>query len=49
MDIKTNPLTLQLKAEDFMPATEEEKTSLNIMRESVNFWKDGLRRIVRKK
>ena len=49
MDMKTNPLTLQLKAEDFMPATEEEKTSLNIMRESVNFWKDGLRRLRKNK
>ena len=39
------PLSLQLKAEDFLPATEEEKTTLVVMRESVNFWTDGLRRL----
>jgi len=49
MDIKKNPLSLQLKAEDFMPASQEEKESLNIMRESVNFWKDGLRRLRKNK
>ena len=49
MEIKKNPLSLQLKAEDFMPATQEEKESLNIMRESVNFWKDGLRRLKKNK
>ena len=49
MDIKKNPLSLQLKAEDFMPASQEEKESLNIMRESVNFWKDGLRRLKKNK
>lgn len=49
MEIKKNPLSLQLKAEDFLPATQEEKESLNIMRESVNFWKDGLRRLKKNK
>ena len=49
MTVKRNPLSLQLKAEDFMPATNEEKTSLVIMRESVNFWKDGLRRLRKNK
>lgn len=49
MDNKKNPLSLQLKAEDFAPATEEEKTSLVIMRESVNFWKDGFRRLRKNK
>lgn len=49
MDIKKNPLSLQLKAEDFMPASQEEKESLNIMRDSVNFWKDGLRRLKKNK
>jgi oligopeptide transport system permease protein len=36
---------LHLKAEDFIPATAEEKESLVIMRDSVNFWRDGLRRL----
>ncbi len=49
MDMKKNPLSLQLKAEDFAPASQEEKENLNIMRESVNFWKDGLRRLRKNK
>lgn len=49
MEKMRNPLSLQLKAEDFMPASQEEKESLNIMRESVNFWKDGLRRLKKNK
>lgn len=43
------PLSLQLKAEDFLPANEEEKATLVVMRESVNFWKDGLRRLRKNK
>ena len=31
--------------DDFSPATADEKESLVIMRESVNFWADGLRRL----
>ncbi len=42
-----NPLSFQLKTEDFIPATNEEKQSLVIMRESVSFWKDGFRRLVK--
>ncbi len=49
MDVKRNPLSLQLKAEDFLPATAEEKESLVIMRESVGFWQDGLRRFKKNK
>ena len=44
MDNKKNPLSLQLNVEDFVPATPDEKESLVVMRESVGFWKDGLRR-----
>lgn len=45
-----NPLpSLHLKAEDFMPASAEEKESLVIMRDSVNFWRDGLRRLRKNK
>ena len=44
-NIKKNPLSLQLNAEDFLPASNEEKQSLVVMRESVNFWKDGIRRL----
>lgn len=49
MDVKNVIPSLQLKAEDFIPATDEEKQSLIIMRESVNFWKDGLRRLKKNK
>ena len=43
-NIKKNPLSLQLNAEDFLPASNEEKQSQVVMRESVNFWKAGIRR-----
>ncbi len=39
-----NPLSLQLKAEDFLPANESEKQEMIIMRESVTYWKDALGR-----
>ncbi len=35
--------------EDFLPASNDEKKSLVIMRESVNFWKDGIRRLKKNK
>ena len=49
--MKENPLSfhLNLKPEDFLPATEEEKQSQVIMRESVSFWKDGVRRLLKNK
>ena len=49
--MKENPLSfhLNLKPEDFFPATEEEKQSQVIMRESVSFWKDGMRRLLKNK
>ncbi len=49
--MKENPLSFQLKLnpEDFLPATEEEKQSQVIMRESVSFWKDGMRRLLKNK
>lgn len=49
--IKKNPLSLQLKfdPEDFLPATNEEKESLVVMRESVGFWRDGFRRLRKNK
>lgn len=49
--MKQNPISFQLKLkpEDFLPATDEEKQSQIIMRESVSFWKDGFRRLVKNK
>ncbi|MCM1101684.1 MAG: ABC transporter permease [Clostridium sp.] len=46
-----NPLSFQLnlQPEDFMPASREEREGLVVMRESVSFWKDGFRRLVKNK
>ena len=41
------PVSLHIDPDDFAPATSEEKESLVIMRDSVSFWKDGLRRLVK--
>ncbi len=48
-NLKKNPLSLQLNVDDFLPASQEEKQSLVVMRDSVNFWKDGLRRLRKNK
>jgi oligopeptide transport system permease protein len=42
-------LSMHLDVSDFIPAGKEEKQSLVIMRESVSFWKDGIRRFRRNK
>ena len=49
--MRKNPLSFQMKLtpEDFMPATESEKESLVVMRESVGFWRDGFRRLRKNK
>lgn len=49
--MKQNPISfhIKLKPEDFAPATEEEKLSQVVMRESVSFWKDGARRLCKNK
>ncbi len=49
--MQQNPLSFQSKLtpEDFLPASQEEKESLVIMRESVGFWKDGFRRLRKNK
>jgi oligopeptide transport system permease protein len=46
---KKNPFSFQLDVSDFLPADREEKQSLVIMRQSVSFWRDGLRRFKRNK
>ncbi len=45
--MKKFPISLHIDPEAFMPATPEEKESLVVMRDSVSFWKDGLRRLFR--
>ena len=49
--MKENPISFQQKwnPEDFLPATNEEKESLVVMRESISFWKDGFRRLRKNK
>lgn len=51
MKEKPNPLSFQarINPDDFLPASDDEKQSLVIMRESVSFWKDGLRRLKKNK
>ena len=41
--------SLHLNADDFIPATNDEKESLVVMRDSVNFWPDGMRRLRKNK
>lgn len=41
--------SLHLNPDDFLPATSDEKESLVVMRKSVNFWADGLRRLRKNK
>lgn len=48
-NLEKNPSGLHLTADDFAPATQDEKQSLVVMRASVNFWKDGLRRLRKNK
>lgn len=49
MTDKKKPFSFQLDVSDFLPADKQEKQSLVIMRESVNFWHDGLRRFKKNK
>lgn len=47
--LKKNPLSMQLNAEDFLPASSEDKEQLNVMRESTTYWKDALQRFSKNK
>lgn len=40
-----NPFSMQLNVDDFLPASSEDKESLIVMRESVGFFRDGIRRL----
>ena len=44
-----NPVSFHINAEDFLPASKEQKQGLVIMRESVSFWQDGFRRLYHNK
>ncbi|MEG1568715.1 MAG: ABC transporter permease [Oscillospiraceae bacterium] len=42
-----SPLSMHLNVDDFLPAGEDEKKGLVVMRESVSFWRDGARRLAK--
>jgi len=48
-EYKKNPLSFQPDFSDFLPATEQERQNMIVMRESVSFWKDGFRRFRKNK
>ncbi len=47
--LKANPFSMQLNAEDFLPATADEKKELVVMRESTTYWKDAIQRFRKNK
>ena len=42
-------LSLQLDLDDFIPATDEEKKYMVQMRQSTTFFRDGVKRLLKKK
>lgn len=42
-------LSFQLNTDDFLPVSEDEKQGLVVLRDSVGFWKDGVRRLKKNK
>ncbi|MDD4774117.1 MAG: hypothetical protein PHZ09_11055, partial [Eubacteriales bacterium] len=49
MELNKNKLSMQLDLSDFLPADDTEKEKLTVLRESIGFWRDGIRRISRNK
>lgn len=47
--MSNNKLSLQLNVDDFLPASDEERESLTVLRKSVGFWQDGIRRLKKNK
>ena len=47
--MKTNPFSLHVNLDDFIPATEAEKEYMVQMRPSTTFFKDGMKRLFRNK
>ena len=47
--LKANPFSMQLNAEDFLPASADEKKDLIVMRESTTYWKDAMQRFRKNK
>lgn len=49
IQLKANPLSMQLDANDFSPASAEDKAQLIVMRESTTYWKDAMQRFRKNK
>ncbi len=47
--MKKNPFSLHVDLDDFLPATEEEKSYMVQMRPSTTFFKDGMKRLLKNK
>lgn len=47
--MKTNPFSLHVNVEDFIPATGEEKEYMVQMRPSTTFFRDGMKRLLKNK
>ena len=47
--MKKNPFSLHVNMDDFLPATDEEKSYMVKMRPSTTFFKDGMKRLFRNK
>lgn len=47
--MSNNKLSMQLNVDDFLPASDEERESLTVLRKSVGFWQDGIRRLKKNK
>ncbi|WFR59747.1 ABC transporter permease [Anaerocolumna sp. AGMB13025] len=47
--MKQNTFSFQLKVDDFLPASDDEKQSLVQLRPSVSFWKDAINRLKKNK
>ncbi len=49
MEKNKNPFSFHLDVSDFLPADDQEKQSMVVIRESTSFWKDGFRRLKKNK
>ena len=45
--VKKNPLSMQIDPALFEPATEDEKQQQEVMSESVTFFRDGMRKLMK--
>jgi oligopeptide transport system permease protein len=48
-NLRINPYSMHVNPDLFVPATEEEKQELNVLREGTSLWKDAMRRFRKNK